>query len=106
MGYIILRKQIFFMLYYDTGTHERHVLYAYVHLSWNRSTVQVLVDIQEGSIWSIVLRCDQIYLLITQEVFLRAMVAPVTRTFVRPPRHRACHIIYFAQKNTPLDRHP
>ena len=46
---------------------------------------------------------NQINSLITQEVFLRAMVAPGTRTRV-PPRHRACLLIFFAQKNTPLDR--
>ena len=65
--------------------------------------VLVLVDTQEGSIWSIVLRCDQFYLLITQEVFLRAMVAPGARTSVCPPGHRAGLFIFWAQ-NTPLDR--
>ena len=40
----------------------------------------------------VVLRCDPFYLLITQKVLLRAMVAPGTRTFVCPPRHRACII--------------
>ena len=40
-------------------------------------------------------RCDQFYLLITQEVFLCAKVAPGTRTFCVPPRHRACLLIFF-----------
>ena len=54
-----------------------------------------LVDTQEGSRWSIVLRCGHINLLLIQKVFLRAMIAPGTRTFMCPPRHRACLLIFF-----------
>ena len=62
-------------------SHIVHIFIAHI--------VLVLVDTQEGSIVSTLLRCDQIYLLIAQEVFLSAMVVPGTRTFVYPPRHRA-----------------
>ena len=40
-----------------------------------------LVNTHDCSLWSIVLRCDQNLLINTQVVFLRAMVAPGTRTF-------------------------
>ena len=40
------------------------------------SLVLILVDTQEGSIWSIVLRCDQIYLLITHEIFYTCNSCP------------------------------
>ena len=64
-----------------------------------------------GGVWFILRRAHlehstevgSIILLMTQ-VFLRAMVAPGTRTFMCPPRHRACLLIFFAQKNTFLDR--
>ena len=67
-------------------------------MSHDKLKPKVLVDTQEVSIWSIVLRCDQIYLLITQDIFLRAMVAPGTRTFVYPPRHRACPLIFICSE--------
>ena len=45
--------------------------------------VLVLVYTQEGSLWSIVLRCDD-----HTGIFTCDMVAPGTRTFMCPPRHR------------------
>ena len=38
-------------------------------------TIMILGDTQEGPIWSIVLRCDIFYLLITQKVLLCAMAS-------------------------------
>ena len=46
---------------------------------------------------------SSVNLLITQ-IFVRTMVAPGIRTFMCPPRHRACLLKCFAQKNTLLDR--
>ena len=108
-------RMISFMIVH--AYHDNYVIYIRrffaIHLSLFSTVstgimilVLVLVVVQEGSIASIVhvLRCDQSYLLITQGVFLRAMVAPGTCTFVRPQRHKAYLQILFAQKNTPVDR--
>ena len=63
--------------------------------------VLVLVHSQEDFIWSKVLvqRWGQFCLLITQEVFLRGMVAPGTRTFVCPLKCGFCLLLFFLKKH-------
>ena len=58
-----------------------------------------------GLTWSIVLRCDQLTYWSHMYFYVRWLrPGPVLLTFVCPPRHRAWLLIFFAQKNTPLDR--
>ena len=64
----------------DWSLHLQCQLSAMSKVRGTADTVLVLVYTQEGSLWS---------LEHSTEVFLRAMVAPGTRTFMCPPRHRA-----------------
>ena len=73
--------------------YSHYAFYFVISLEqWRKSWGgEVLVYTQEGSLWSIVLRCDD------HTGILRAIVPPETRTFMCPPRHRAMWLNFLAQ---------
>ena len=66
--------------------------------------VLVLVHTKEGSIWSIALRCAQLFLLITQEVFLCNDGCAQCSYICAPAETQTLPINIFSSEDTLLDR--
>ena len=66
--------------------------------STNVSSGSGLVDTQEGSIWTIVLRCDEIYELITQEVFFSCDCCVWDSYFCAPAETQSLPINMFSSE--------